>query len=140
MRFAVAHKAATYLMVGFAYLAMIAGGGVSPLIALGGLVGLVGSWWWEPPTIQFERWAWLWTTASVFALVYSVLTAIVTGDFLGVGAQFLIWLIVAKAYNRRAALPRRTLSRSRTEPRSASPSSRPRTAEPMPRPWTWGAR
>ena len=103
MRFAVAHKAATYLMVGFAYLAMIAGGGVAPLIALGGLVGLVGSWWWEPPTIQFERWAWLWTTASVFALVYSVLTAIVTGDFLGVGAQFLIWLTVAKAYNRRAA-------------------------------------
>ena len=28
MRFAVAHKTATYLMVGFAYVAMIAGGGV----------------------------------------------------------------------------------------------------------------
>ena len=39
----------------------------------------------------------------MFALVYSVLTAVVTGDFLGVGAQFLIWLVVAKAYNRRAA-------------------------------------
>jgi transglutaminase-like putative cysteine protease len=103
MRFAVAHKAATYLMVGFAYLGMIAGGGVAPMIALAGFVGLVGSWWWEPPTIRFERWAWLWTIASVFALVYSVLTAVVTGDFLGVGAQFLIWLVVAKAYNRRAA-------------------------------------
>ncbi|HEY5952138.1 MAG TPA: DUF3488 and transglutaminase-like domain-containing protein [Kofleriaceae bacterium] len=103
MRFAVAHKAATYLMIGFAYLAMIAGGGVQPMIALAGLVGLVGSWWWEPPNIRFERWAWVWTTASVFALVYSVLTAVVTGDFLGVGAQFLIWLVVAKAYNRRAA-------------------------------------
>ncbi|HEY5924796.1 MAG TPA: DUF3488 and transglutaminase-like domain-containing protein [Kofleriaceae bacterium] len=103
MRFAVAHKAATYLMVGFAYLAMIAGGGVSGMIALAGFVGLVGSWWWEPPNIKFERWSWVWTTASVFALVYSVLTAVVTGDFLGVGAQFLIWLVVAKAYNRRAA-------------------------------------
>lgn len=103
MRFAVAHKAATYLMVGFAYLAMIAGGAIAPLIALAGFVGLVGSWWWEPPTIRFERWTWLWTTASVFALVYSVLTAVVTGDFLGVGAQFLIWLVVAKAYNRRSA-------------------------------------
>lgn len=103
MRFSIAHKAATYLMVGFAYLAMITGGGVQPMIALAGLVGLVGSWWWEPPTIRFERWAWVWTTASVFALVYSVLTAVVTGDFLGVGAQFLIWLVVAKAYNRRAA-------------------------------------
>jgi protein-glutamine gamma-glutamyltransferase len=103
VRFAVAHKAATYLMVGCAYLAMIGGGAVAPLIALAGFVGLVGSWWWEPPNIRFERWSWIWTTASVFALVYSVLTAIVTGDFLGVGAQFLIWLVVAKAYNRRAA-------------------------------------
>jgi protein-glutamine gamma-glutamyltransferase len=103
MRFAVAHKAATYLMVGFAYLAMVAGGGVSPVIALGGFIGLIGSWWWEPPLIRFEKWAWVWTTASVFALVYSVLTAIVTGDFLGVGAQFLVWLVVAKAYSRRAA-------------------------------------
>jgi len=103
VRFAVAHKAATYLMVGFAYLGMIAGGGVSPLIALAGLVGLIGSWWWEPPTIRFEKWSWLWATVSVFALVYSVLTSVVTGDFLGVGAQFLIWLVVAKAYNRRAA-------------------------------------
>lgn len=103
MRFAVAHKAATYLMVGFAYLAMIAGGGVAPMIALAGLVGLLGSWWWEPPTIRYERWSWIWTIASIFALVYSILTAIVTGDFLGVGSQFLIWLVVAKAYNRRAA-------------------------------------
>jgi protein-glutamine gamma-glutamyltransferase len=103
VRFAVAHKAATYLMIGFAYLAMIGGGAVAPLISLAGFVGLVGSWWWEPPNIRFERWSWVWTTASVFALVYSVLTAVVTGDFLGVGAQFLIWLVVAKAYNRRAA-------------------------------------
>src|SRR5579872_7309933 len=103
MRFAVAHKAATYLVVAFAYLAMIAGGGISPLIALAGAVGLVGSWWWEPPLVQFERWSWIWTIASVFALVYAILTAIVTTDFLGVGAQFLIWLVVAKAYNRRAA-------------------------------------
>jgi transglutaminase-like putative cysteine protease len=103
MRFSVAHKAATYLMVVFAYLAMSAGGAIQPMISLAGLVGLAGSWWWEPPTIRFERWSWIWTTASIFALVYSVLTAVVTGDFLGVGAQFLIWLVVAKAYNRRAA-------------------------------------
>jgi transglutaminase-like putative cysteine protease len=103
MRFAVAHKTATYLMVGFAYVAMIAGGAVSGVIALAGFVGLVGSWWWEPPHIRYEKWSWIWTIASVFALVYSILTAIVTGDFLGVGAQFLIWLVVAKAYNRRAA-------------------------------------
>src|SRR5262249_8046329 len=103
MRFAVAHKSATYLMVGCAYVALVAGGGVSPLIALGAAVALVGSWWWEPPVVRFERWAVLWTVGSIIALVYSLLTAIVSADFLGVGAEFLIWLIVAKAYNRRSA-------------------------------------
>ncbi len=103
MRFAVAHKTASYLMVGFAYLAMTTGGGVSGGIALAGLVALIASWWWEPPRIRFEKWSWVWTTASVLALAYAALTAILTGDFLGVGAQFLIWLIVAKGFNRRAA-------------------------------------
>jgi transglutaminase-like putative cysteine protease len=103
MRFAVAHKASTYLMVVFAFLAMTTGGTLSPIISLGGLLALVASWWWEPPRIRFERWGWIWTVLSIFALVYSVLTAIVTGDYLGVGAQFLIWLIVAKSFNRRAA-------------------------------------
>jgi protein-glutamine gamma-glutamyltransferase len=103
MRFAVAHKTATYLMVGCAYVALIAGGGVAPLISLGGLVALVASWWWEPPLIKFERWSLLWTIGSLLALVYSAFTAIATADFLGVGAEFLVWLIVAKAFNRRSA-------------------------------------
>jgi transglutaminase-like putative cysteine protease len=103
MRFAVAHKTATYLMVGFAYLAMTTGGALSPMLSFAGLMAMVGSWWWEPPRIRFEKWQTAWTIASVFALVYAVLTAIVTGDYLGVGGQFLLYLIVAKSFNRRAA-------------------------------------
>jgi hypothetical protein len=103
VRFAVAHKAATYLMVACAYLAMVSGGGIAPPIAIGGLVAFAASWFWEPPLIRYERWSWVWTIGSIFALVYSVLTGVVTGDFLGVGAQFLVWLTVAKAFNRRAA-------------------------------------
>ncbi|CAN5844731.1 hypothetical protein BH11MYX3_BH11MYX3_13840 [soil metagenome] len=103
MRFAVAHKAATYLMVGFAYLAMTTGGALPPMLTLGGLLALIGSWWWEPPRIRYERWAVAWTIASLLVLIYAVLTAIVTGDFLGIGGQFLLWLIVAKAFNRRVA-------------------------------------
>jgi protein-glutamine gamma-glutamyltransferase len=103
MRFAVAHKVATYLMVGCAYVALIAGGGVPPVIALGGLLGLIASWWWEPPLVKFEKWSLPWTIGSIVALVYTVMTAVVSADFLGVGAQFLVWLIVAKAFNRRAA-------------------------------------
>ncbi|MGE0870505.1 MAG: DUF3488 and DUF4129 domain-containing transglutaminase family protein [Kofleriaceae bacterium] len=103
MRFAVAHKTATYLMVGFAYLAMTLGPGLSLPLSLAGVIALVVSWWWEPPRIRFERWTWMWTIASLFALIYAVLTAIATADFLGVGAQFLVWLVIAKAFNRRAA-------------------------------------
>ena len=103
MRFAVAHKTATYLMVGFAYLAMTTGGGLSPLMSFGGLALMIASWWWEPPRIRYERWSLVWTILSVFALAYAVLTAVVTGDFLGVGGQFLVWLVIAKSFNRRAA-------------------------------------
>ncbi len=103
MRFAVAHKTVTYLMVGFAYLAMIVGGGVAPPIAFGGLFLFVASWWWEPPRIRFETWGWVWTVLSILALAYSILTGILTGDYLGVGATFLVWLVVTKAFNRRAA-------------------------------------
>jgi len=103
MRFAVAHKAATYLMVGSAYVALVAGGGVAPAIALAGLVALIASWWWEAPHVRLERWTRLWTAGSILALVYSVVASVLTADFLGVGAQFLVWLTVAKAYNRRAA-------------------------------------
>jgi transglutaminase-like putative cysteine protease len=103
MRFASAHKASTYLMVGFAYLALVAGGGLSATVSLGALIGLVGSWWWEPPLIRFEKLAWVWTALSMVALTYSLFTAIVTTDFIGVSAQFLVWLTVAKAFNRRAA-------------------------------------
>ena len=103
MRFAVAHKVATYLMVGCAYLALIAGGGLAPPIALGGLVGLVASWWWEPPLVRIERWTLWWTLGSLVALLYSLVAAVLSADFLGVGAQLLVWLIVAKAFNRRSA-------------------------------------
>jgi hypothetical protein len=103
MRFAVAHKTSTYLMVGFAFAAMVAGGGTSPLVTLGGLFGLVASWWWEPPLIRIEKWGWVWKALSVVALVHSVTMAVLTADFIGVGAQFLVWLTVAKAFDRRAA-------------------------------------
>src|SRR5262245_57752861 len=103
MRFAAAHKVATYLMVGFAYGALIAGGGVPPSIALGGLGALVASWWWEPPLVRIERWTPIWTIASIAVLLYSVFLVVISADFLDIGAQFLIWLIVAKAFNRRTA-------------------------------------
>jgi transglutaminase-like putative cysteine protease len=103
VRFANAHKGATYLVVGFALLAMISGGGIQPVFALAMMIAFVGSWWWEPPRVKFERWTWVWTGASLLALAYSVLMAVAGGDYLGTGGQFLMWLAVAKAFNRKAA-------------------------------------
>ncbi|HEY4245133.1 MAG TPA: DUF3488 and transglutaminase-like domain-containing protein [Kofleriaceae bacterium] len=103
MRFASAHKTASYLMIGCAFLALVLGGGVPGPLALFGGIALVVSWWWEPPRIRFERWSIVWTIASLAALAYTALSAIATADFLGVGATFLVWLVIAKAFNRRAA-------------------------------------
>lgn len=103
MRFALTHKATTYALLAFAYLAMTAGGGIEPMIAILGGVGLLVSWWWEPPIIAHGRWAWVWTLASVLVLAYSALSAIATADYLKVGAEFLVWLVVAKACNRATA-------------------------------------
>ncbi|MEO8705941.1 MAG: hypothetical protein ABI867_38270, partial [Kofleriaceae bacterium] len=103
MRFAVAHKTTTYMMTAFAYLALIGGGALGPVVSYGGILALIVSWWWEPPRIRLDKASWIWTVLSIFVFVYSVLTAVVTLDVLGVGAQFLIWLTIVKAFNRRAA-------------------------------------
>jgi transglutaminase-like putative cysteine protease len=103
MRFAVAHKTATYLMVTFSFFALIGGGQMSPLVSYGGMLALLISWWWEAPRIKLERWGWVWTVLSVLVFAYCLLTAIVTLDFLMVGAEFLVWLTMVKAFNRRAA-------------------------------------
>ena len=102
MRFAVAHKASTYLVVTFALFALIGGGGLSPIASYGGMLGLLVSWWWEAPRIKFER-QWPWTVMTLFVFAYCLLSAVVTLDFIYVGAEFLVWLTVVKAFNRKAA-------------------------------------
>ncbi len=103
MRFAQAHKVTSYLTVSAAFLALVSGGGVSPLAALLGLFGFIGSWFWEAPRVQVERWSWLFTALSVVALAWGVVAAVATGDYLGEGAGFLVVLTVARAFTRRAA-------------------------------------
>ena len=101
MTFATVHKATTYAMVASAMLGLIGGGTVSPLFTLLGVVGLLASWFWEPPRVNVDRWAPWWTVLSVLVMVYALITGLATGDYLGVGAEFLIWLVLAKAFTRR---------------------------------------
>jgi protein-glutamine gamma-glutamyltransferase len=100
MKFITAHKASSYGMVAFALLALVAGGGLSPLVAIIGIAGLASSWFFEPHTVP-SKWNWLWSAASVLVLAYALITAVSTGDFIGVGAEFLVWLSITKLFNRR---------------------------------------
>jgi hypothetical protein len=85
MRFAQAHKVSSYLTVASAFLALVSGGGVSPVMTLLGFVGLVGSWFWESPRVRIERWTWLFTSISLAALAWGVVSGVATGDYLGEG-------------------------------------------------------
>ncbi len=103
MRFAQAHKVTSYLTVASAFLALVSGGTVSPLVTLLGGLGLAGSWWWEAPRVRVERWTWLFTGLSLLALAWGVVLGVTTGDYLGQGAGFLVILTVARAFTRKAA-------------------------------------
>jgi protein-glutamine gamma-glutamyltransferase len=103
VRFAVAHKTSSYLTIGFAYTGLLAGGAVSPVVALLGVIGLGASWFWEAPRVRVDRWALPWSIASVVVLAWVAMTGIGTGDWFGAGASFLVWLIVARAFNRRSS-------------------------------------
>lgn len=103
MRFAAAHKTTSYLAVGFAFLAMVGGGTIAPLVSLLGVVGLVASWWFEPPRFQTDRWSWAFTVIALIGFAYSGAMAFATGDYLGHGGAFLVILTVARASTRRSA-------------------------------------
>ena len=121
MRFAAAHKTTSYLAVGFAFFALIGGGTVSPIISLVGLVGLIASWFLEPPRVQAERWTWVFTAVALLGFAGSAALAFTTGDYLGHGGSFLVILTVARASTRRPARP------------CAMPSAFASTAFPRPR-------
>lgn len=103
MRFAATHKTTSYLAVAFAFFAMVGGWTVSPPITLIGLVGLIASWWFEPPRFQTDRWTWVFTAVAGLGFLYSGVMAFATGDYLGHGGTFLVILTVARASTRRVA-------------------------------------
>jgi len=103
MRFALAHKSASYLMVVASLFALLTGGGVGGPIALLAVVGLAISWWWEAPRVRLDRWSLVWTISSVIVLVWVASTGVLTGDYFGSGSTFLVWLVVVKAFNRKTS-------------------------------------
>lgn len=102
MRFVQAHKLTSYLMVLCAYFALTLSGEISTIITMLSLLCVVGSWLWEPPRIRFERFTIAWTVVSLLVLVYALFSVFTGGDFLLIGAEFLLYLLIAKLFNRRA--------------------------------------
>lgn len=102
MRFAAAHKWTTYMMVFSSYFAIATSGEMSDVVLLGALFLVFVSWWWEPPRIRYDRWSLPWTILSSLVLAYTVFMAFSGGDLIILGAEFLMYLLVAKLFNRRA--------------------------------------
>lgn len=102
MRFVSAHKLTSYLMVVCAFFALAFSGELSPL-ALGlTIVATIGSWFWEAPRVRLKRYAPVWAVSSLVVLGYTILRAFMGSDFLIVGVEYLLFLLVAKLYNRSA--------------------------------------
>ncbi|RMH40409.1 MAG: DUF3488 domain-containing protein [Deltaproteobacteria bacterium] len=103
MRFAAAHKVTTYLSVGAAFAALALSGELFAPVVTAAAAAIVASWWWEPPRVDFDQWSRAWTITSVGAFAVSTAVWFTGWDILIVGAHFLLYLLVAKLFNRRAA-------------------------------------
>lgn len=102
MRFRFAHKLSTYLMVMCAYLAVASSGQLPDITVLLGFLGVVVSWFWEPPRVNFDKLTLPWAIVSLLFFAYSLLMTIGGGDFLFTSIEFLIYLLFVKLCNRRA--------------------------------------
>jgi transglutaminase-like putative cysteine protease len=102
MRFVSAHKLTSYLMVACAFFALGFSGELNPVMIGLALLAMAGSWVWEAPRVRLKRWATVWAVLSLLVLGYTLLRAFLGGDFLIVGVEYLIFLLIAKLYNRAA--------------------------------------
>jgi transglutaminase-like putative cysteine protease len=102
MRFVSAHKLTSYLMVVCAFGALGFSGELNPLVLGLSLLAMAGSWPWEAPRVRLKRYATAWAVLSLVVLGVTLLRAFLGGDFLIVGVEYLIFLLIAKLYNRSA--------------------------------------
>jgi protein-glutamine gamma-glutamyltransferase len=103
MKFSAVHKLASYLMVVSAFLALALSGELPLFAALLGGAGILGSWFWEAPRVRPERWTVWWNALAVAAFGWTILAALSGGDWLIAGTDFVVFLLVAKLFNRRSS-------------------------------------
>jgi transglutaminase-like putative cysteine protease len=103
MRFQAIHKLASYLMALCAYGAVVLSEELSPFVVIGAAIGMVVSWFWEPPRVRPERWTAWWNALALAAFGYTVLQAFAGASWITGGTQLLLFLLVAKLFNRRTS-------------------------------------
>lgn len=104
MRFSLTHKLSCYLMVLAAAASLLTSPELSTSTTVLALVGILGSWFAEPPRYPLVRLTLAWNvlTLAVFALL--VAQVVVSGDSLiTAGVHFLLLVLVNKLFNRRNA-------------------------------------
>ncbi|WP_428265419.1 transglutaminase TgpA family protein [Haliangium sp.] len=102
MRFISAHKLTSYLMVVFAFLALALSGELNPLVVALSTLAVIGSWFWEEPRVKLGRYATVWAVLSLLVLGLTLLRAFMSSEFLVVGVEYLLFLLIAKLFNRNA--------------------------------------
>src|SRR5215813_1536858 len=103
MRFSAIHKLTSYLMVTAAFAALAFSEVLSPYAIVASGLGIIVSWFWEPPRVRLERWVVMWNALAVGAFGYSILTAVSSGELVVPGAHLLLYLLVAKLMSRRTS-------------------------------------
>jgi protein-glutamine gamma-glutamyltransferase len=103
LRFSAIHKAASYLMVACAYAALAFSGELSVSVVVPGAILVALSWFFEPPRFRPERWTVWWNVAAVAAFGYTILSFFSGAEWVVSGANLLVFLVVAKLFNRKSS-------------------------------------
>ena len=95
------HKICTYALVGVSLSAVMIANATHPLANGVFLLLGIASWFWEPPRIQWERYARLWMPLTVAVLVVLVLgTIALQANPLDASLYLLLYLTLAKLFQR----------------------------------------
>lgn len=103
MSFAGAHKLATYLMVGAAYLAIWVTGALPPVLAVLYLAGILASWFFDPPRTLPERMPRVGVALVIAGAVWAGAAYVFSGNLIAAGMRLLACLVVLKLMGRKSA-------------------------------------
>lgn len=100
MRFSLAHKLATYLMVLAAFSSLVASPDLGWTAKGLALLGIMLSFFFEPDRHGGPRWTMAWNTATVLFLAYLLVSVFHDGEVVAAGISFLLFVLVNKLFNR----------------------------------------